>query len=63
MFWGGMMMRALLEDLPLACRRELVELLEQATPVGTWDWNIVDNSFLWSPRQFVHFGLRPLPEG
>jgi len=56
-------MRALLGDLPLSCRQELVELLEEATPVGTWDWNIVDNTFLWSPRQFAHFGLRPLPEG
>lgn len=56
-------MRALLNDLSLACRHQLVELLEEATPVGTWDWNIVDNTFFWSPRQFAHFGLQPLPTG
>lgn len=56
-------MRTFLADLPMACRRELVELLEEATPVGTWDWNIVENTFFWSPRQFSHFGLQPLPEG
>ncbi|MFE8107705.1 PAS domain-containing sensor histidine kinase [Sphingomonas melonis] len=56
-------MRILLDELPLACRHELVALLEEATPVGTWDWNIVENTFLWSPRQFAHFGLHPLPDG
>ena len=56
-------MRMLLGDLSLNCRRELVELLEEATPVGTWDWNIAENSFLWSPRQFAHFGLLSETDG
>jgi len=56
-------MRAFLNDLSLACRQELIELLEEATPVGTWDWDIAQNTFRWCPRQFEHFGLEPMPAG
>lgn len=60
---GVLGMRLLLHDLPLSSRQALVSLLEETTPVGTWDWNIVENTFLWSPRQLAHFGLRPSADG
>lgn len=56
-------MRTILGDLSLECRQQLVELLEETTEVGTWDWDIVANIFSWSPRQFSHFGLAPIPTG
>ena len=50
-------MRAFLTELPLECRRQLVELVESTNAVGTWVWHLADNTFVWSPRQFSHFGL------
>ncbi|WP_198352826.1 ATP-binding protein [Sphingomonas sp. MA1305] len=54
-------MHARLEDLPSDCRQGLVELLTEAADVGTWDWDIVDNRFSWSPKQYAHFGIQPVP--
>lgn len=51
--------QSIVRTLPAAYRQDLVELLEEATDVGTWDWDIVENRFCWSPRQYLHFGLQP----
>ena len=55
-------MQSIVYNLPAAYRQDLVELLEEATDVGTWDWDIVANRFCWSPRQYLHFGLEPLSQ-
>lgn len=55
-------MSVVLNDLPMDCRQDLVELLSEAADVGTWDWDIVANRFCWSQRQYAHFGLQPLAD-
>jgi PAS domain S-box-containing protein len=34
-------------------------MAQEAARIGTWDWDIRTNVFIWSPRQFAIFGLDP----
>ena len=34
-------------------------MAQEAANIGTWEWHIVPNTFVWSARQYANFGLDP----
>ncbi|HET9510492.1 MAG TPA: ATP-binding protein [Sphingomonas sp.] len=52
-------MESIFQDLTVDERSDLLDLLESASEIGTWDWDIGENTFRWSRGQYRLFGLDP----
>ena len=37
--------------------------MEEAAQIGTWEWDLESNTFSWSPREYMLFGLDPARAG
>lgn len=42
---------------------ERVRLATEATGVGIWEWNIIDNYMRWDAQMFRIYGVEPTPDG
>ena len=40
-----------------------VQLATEATAVGIWEWNVLDNTIRWDAQMFRLYGIRPTPDG
>lgn len=38
---------------------ERLNLAQEAAGIGSWDWNIEENTLIWSDKTFCQFGLKP----
>ena len=50
-------------DAALVQNLERLELVQQVTPFGIWDWDIASGKSFWSPEQWRLFAIDPFENG
>lgn len=59
MLFGFLVNRRLELQLALQKSEESLSMAQQVANVGSWDWNIQEDTLTWSDQTYRHFGLEP----